>query len=266
MSSDSSSSHRVFIDDADTSKIQYQTIRLGPYRGKGFAPYSGVSTDDKAGPIYDGTLSTTVVEDVSAAVTFTGTRVSVYGSLRPPLQTDVPLPLTKYSIPEWDYGGVPAMVPYQAPNVTAPQNDVNFFTSDILPYGTYTLTINVTTASPSAPFYLDYIAVEVPGPAPSAFMFSSCKQSIASSITARLPVEEIIRQHHRSIGPIIGGVLPGVLGVLVAFMVFFCYMKQKRRMMLPEYDEGKCTAAEQKDLTTTPPFPGNTSTPPAKLR
>ena len=76
MSSGSTSSHRVFIDDADTSKIQYQTIQLGPYRGKGFAPYSRVSTDDKAGPIYYGTLSTTVVGDVSAAVTFTGAYAS----------------------------------------------------------------------------------------------------------------------------------------------------------------------------------------------
>ena len=268
MSSGSTSSHRVFIDDADTSKIQYRTIQLGPYRGKGFTPYSRVSTDDKAGPIYDGTLSTTVVGDVSAAVTFTdtppshmerdssddfdvGTRVAVYGSLRPPLQTDVPPPLTKYSIPEWDYGGVPAMIQYQAPNVTAHQNDVNFFTSDVLPYGTYTLTINVTTASPGAPFYLDYIAVEVPGPAPCSSMFSSFEQSTASSIAARLPIE-IIPQHHRSIGAIVGRVLPGVLGVLVAFIVFFCYMKQKRRMTPPEshYDYGMCTAAERKGIST----------------
>ena len=68
-----SSFHTIFIDDADTSKIQYLTIQLGPYRGKGFIAYSGASNDDKAGAIYDGTLSVTVVQDVSAAVTFTGT-------------------------------------------------------------------------------------------------------------------------------------------------------------------------------------------------
>ncbi|PIL25856.1 hypothetical protein GSI_11609 [Ganoderma sinense ZZ0214-1] len=248
--SSSSSSHTIFIDDADTSRIQYQTIQLGPYRGKGFTPYSGVSTDDKAGPIYDGTLSATVVEDVSAAVTFSGTRVSVYGSLRPSLQTDVPPPLTKYSIPEWDYGGVPAMIPYQAPNVTSPQNDINFFTSDILPYGTYTLTINVTTASSDAPFYLDYIAVEVPGSAPSSSTPSSSNslQSTASSTSTHLPIQAFTPQDRPPIGPIVGGCLAGVLGVLVAFAVFFCYFKQKHRMMPPEYNYGNCTMA-QKDAT-----------------
>ncbi|KAI1790537.1 hypothetical protein LXA43DRAFT_1062003 [Ganoderma leucocontextum] len=242
--SSNSSSHTIFIDDADTSKIQYQTIQLGPYRGKGFTPYSGVSTDDRAGPIYDGTLSVTVVEDVSAAVIFTGTRVSVHGSLRPSLQTDIPLPLTKYSIPEWDYGGVPAMVPYQAPNVTTPQNDVNFFTSDVLPLGTYILTINVTAANPNAPFYLDYIAVEVPGPAPSSALSWSL-QSTASSTPTYLPASAFIPQSHRPIGAIVGGVLAGVLGLVGAFFLFFCYFKQKRRMMPPEYNYGKCTMAQQ---------------------
>ena len=181
-----------------------------------------------------------------------GTRVAVYGSLRSPLQTDAPLPLTKYSIPEWDYGGVPAMIPYQAPNVTAPQNDVNFFTSDILPYGTYTLTINVTTASSGAPFYLDYIAVEVPGPAPSSSTPSSSLQTSASSTPTHLPAEGLIPQHHRPIGAIVGGVLAGVLGIVGAFFVFFCYMRQKRRtMMPPEYDYGHCTVA-QKGISSPP--------------
>ncbi|PIL25855.1 hypothetical protein GSI_11608 [Ganoderma sinense ZZ0214-1] len=240
MPSNPSSSHMIFIDDADTSRIQYQTIQLGPYRGKGFTPYSGLGIDDKAGPIHDRTLSATVVGDVSAAVTFTGTRVSVYGSLRPPLQTDVPLPLTKYSILEWDYGGVPAMVPYRAPNVTAPQNNVNFFTSDILPYGTYTLTINVTTANPDAPFYLDYIAVEVPGPALSSSTPLSSLSSTAFSTSTHLPIEAFIL-HHRLASAFVGG----VLGVLVAFVVFFCYFKQKHRMVPTEYNCDKCTAGRK---------------------
>ncbi|RDX47662.1 hypothetical protein OH76DRAFT_1405728 [Lentinus brumalis] len=155
------SSHTVYIDDADKSKIHYRTIELGPYRGRGFQPL-----DNQGDGVYDGTLSVTDVEDVSAVVTFTGTRVSVYGSLRAALSSDVPSPLTKYSIPEWDYGGIPAMTPYQAPSVTEPRDKVNFFTSDVLPLGTYSLWINVTTASPDAPFYLDYIAVVVPGAAP----------------------------------------------------------------------------------------------------
>ncbi|KAI0698215.1 hypothetical protein C8T65DRAFT_832288 [Cerioporus squamosus] len=169
------SAHTVYIDDADKSKIQYTTIELGPYRGRGFQPL-----DNQGEGVYDGTLSVTDVEDVSAVVTFTGTRVSVYGSLRAALAPDVPSPLTKYSIPEWDYGGVSAITPYQAPSVTEPQNNVNFFTSDALPLGTYSLWINVTSASSDAPFYLDYIAVEVPGAPPA----SSSSQPAPSTSTA----------------------------------------------------------------------------------
>lgn len=60
-------SHIVYIDDTDKSKIQYTIIELGPYRGRGFQ-----SLTNQGGGIYDGTLSVTNVEDVSAVVTFTG--------------------------------------------------------------------------------------------------------------------------------------------------------------------------------------------------
>lgn len=106
----------------------------------------------------------------------------MYGSLRETLAPDVPSPLTKYSIPEWDYGGIPAMTPYQAPSVTEPQDNVNFFTSDVLPLGTYSLWINVTTASPDAPFYLDYIAVETPGAA-SVPVSSHTSRTTSTTVT-----------------------------------------------------------------------------------
>ena len=61
------SSHTVYVDDADKAQIQYTTIELGPYRGRGFQPLTS-----QGGDVYDGTLSVTDVEDVSAVVTFTG--------------------------------------------------------------------------------------------------------------------------------------------------------------------------------------------------
>ncbi len=65
------SSHTVYIDDADKSKIHYRTIELGPYRGRGFQPL-----DNQGDGVYDGTLSVTDVEDVSAVVTFTGVPIT----------------------------------------------------------------------------------------------------------------------------------------------------------------------------------------------
>ena len=137
------------------------------------------------------------------------------------------------------------MIPYQAPNVTAPQNDVNFFTSDVLPFGTYTLTINVTTASPSAPFYLDYVAVEVPGPAPSAALLSASTQSTACSILTHLPVTAFVPPSHRPFGATVCGAFAGLLGIVGALlMCHFYYFKQKRRIMLPEHN-GKYDTAEK---------------------
>ncbi|OSD06679.1 hypothetical protein PYCCODRAFT_1422858 [Trametes coccinea BRFM310] len=162
------SSHTVIVDDSDTSRINYVDISLGPYRGQGWTTRSGSSLDPKEGPIYDSTLHLTGIEDVSLEFPFKGTRVSVYGSVWPPSASWAPLTISAYSVVGWDYGGHLSMQPYQAPNISEPVNNVNFFTSDDMPYDSYTLVINVTSASASSPYYLDYIAVEVPGPAPSS--------------------------------------------------------------------------------------------------
>ncbi|KAI9058745.1 hypothetical protein FKP32DRAFT_1597069 [Trametes sanguinea] len=171
------SSHTVIVDDSDTSRINYVNIFLGPYRGQGWTTRSGSSLDPKEGPIYDSTLHVTGIEDVSLEFPFQGTRVSVYGSVWPPSASWAPPTISAYSVVGWDYGGHLSMQPYQAPNITEPVNNVNFFTSDDMPYDSYTLVINVTSASTSSPYYLDYIAVEVPGPAPS----SSAEPSTSSS-------------------------------------------------------------------------------------
>ncbi|KAH9894041.1 hypothetical protein C8Q73DRAFT_790619 [Cubamyces lactineus] len=175
------SSHTVIYDDSDTASIDYVNIWLGPYRGRGWSTKTGPSLDDKnEGPIYNSTLHVATVEDTSVQFPFKGTRVAVYGSIWPPTATYAPLTLSAYSVLGWDYEDKPAMIPFQAPNLTSPKNDVNFFTSDEMPYGEYVLTINITSASEDSPYYLDYITVDVPGPGPSSSSTGSAAQQGAT--------------------------------------------------------------------------------------
>ncbi|KAI0331348.1 hypothetical protein GY45DRAFT_630930 [Cubamyces sp. BRFM 1775] len=163
------SSHTVVYDDSDTASIDYVNIWLGPYRGRGWSTKTGPSLDDQnEGPIYNSTLHVATVEDTSVQFPFKGTRVAVYGSIWPPTATYAPLTLSAYSVLGWDYEDKPAMIPFQAPNLTSPKNNVNFFTSDEVPLGEYVLTINITRTSEDSPYYLDYITVDVPGPGPSS--------------------------------------------------------------------------------------------------
>ncbi|KAJ8474846.1 hypothetical protein ONZ51_g6939 [Trametes cubensis] len=183
------SSHTVVYDDSDTTSIKYVNIWLGPYRGRGWSTKTGPSLDDKnEGPIYNSTLHVATVEDTSVQFPFKGTRVAVYGSIWPPTATYAPLTLSAYSVLGWDYEDKPAMIPFQAPNLTSPKNDVNFFTSDEMPFGEYVLTINITRASEDSPYYLDYITVDVPGLGlSSSSTTSSAMQESATSYASPNP-------------------------------------------------------------------------------
>ncbi|KAI0331342.1 hypothetical protein GY45DRAFT_1370005 [Cubamyces sp. BRFM 1775] len=177
------------------------------------------------------------LEDISVEFLFNGTRISVFGTIRPPTASYAPLPVTKYSLIGWDWGGIPAMNPYQAPNVTMPQNNVNFWSSQEMPYKEYILTINVTTATANMPFCLDCVTIEVPGLDPSA----NTTSSTATSTTRRR------RWSHGStapVGAIVGASIGGI--ALIAAALFVLLRWYRRRVSVPPaYDYGPLAAAQQ---------------------
>lgn len=101
------------------------------------------------------------------------------------LKDFAPLTTTTYSLIGFNLEGIPANVPFKASNVTNPINNVLFFTqSGMTTDLNYTLTINVTASSQDMPFYLDYIALELPGPDPNAPASTSSSSSSSTSSSA----------------------------------------------------------------------------------
>ncbi|KAI8996322.1 hypothetical protein BD414DRAFT_477546 [Trametes punicea] len=238
----SSQSHIVQVDASDTTRFTYI--------GKGWETLSGPSVDpDKEGPIYNNTLQVAPLEDISVAFPFNGTKISVYGTIRPPTASDAPLPISKYSVIGWDYAGIPSDQPYQAPNVSQPVNDVNFWSSQEMPYHQYILTINITSATANMPYYLDYVAIEVPGPGPSSTPPTSAASSAASTsafaasqtasnstIGAPMTTAGTSDKSSVPIGAIIGASIGGSLVAASAIAVLL--YRYKRRRMPPNYDHG----------------------------
>ncbi|KAH9931604.1 uncharacterized protein BXZ73DRAFT_101517 [Epithele typhae] len=78
-----------------------------------------------------------------------GTQVTVYGAVIPWISG--PLAAAKYTV-----DGANQNV-FSIPNATVSQIDIVFYQSPTLAYGTHTLTVNVTDASSTVPYLLDYL-------------------------------------------------------------------------------------------------------------
>ncbi len=147
------------------------------------------------------------------------------------------------------------MQPFQAPNLTSPKNNVNFFTSNDMPYASYVLTINITTASENSPYYLDYIAVQVPGPAAS----SSSTPSSATSEPAVTPSSSspsslqistggvtvlpslpgfVSTKPSLPVGAIVGATIGGVIVMSVMVITIICAGMRRHRRGSFEFDYG----------------------------
>lgn len=99
---------------------------------------------------FNSTTSWTATEGATAIVNFTGTTISVYGTIAGGLRARAPR--SSYSID----GGTP--VEYEAELTRAVQYNVQFFQSPTLSEGTHTLTIT-NTGDDSAQFFLDMFMV-----------------------------------------------------------------------------------------------------------
>ncbi|KAI0633028.1 hypothetical protein C8Q77DRAFT_1158464 [Trametes polyzona] len=231
------SSHTVVIDDSDADAIHY--VNTGS--GLGWSPYTGTSLDeDTEGPIHNSTLHVATAAVTSVELAFQGTRVAVYGSVWPPTTTYVPLTVSRYTIFTADPLANISMGLFQAPNFTVPKNGLNLFTSDEMAYGSYVLTVNVTRTSIDSPYYLDYIAIEAPGPTPPTTTTSAMMSQILSSGSPDSAETSIYPSAQSGaspppIGAIIGAAIGGAsLVCIVAFV--FLYTRRRRRPPVYDYD------------------------------
>ncbi|KAI0821944.1 hypothetical protein BC628DRAFT_1422338 [Trametes gibbosa] len=250
-------SHFVKIDNTDPRLVYLAVQQFGPFHGRGWSSAIGASDDAATqGPIFNNTLQVGPLLDISVAFTFEGIGVAVYGSVRPPLTYFAPLPESAYSLIGWDYAGIPAMERYKASNVTSPINNVHFWSKSGIPLKNYTLTINVTAATSDMPYYLDYIAIELPGPDPSVGSSTAASApsstsstptgtsdtlSVSASSTSGVPAPDtsVGQASNRSVhkGAIIGGTIGGVAVLALAILALLFWYKRRPKPS-PEYGYG----------------------------
>ncbi|KAI0659601.1 hypothetical protein C8Q70DRAFT_120644 [Cubamyces menziesii] len=231
------SSHTTLVDDSDTDSIQYSDTHS-------WSAYTGTSLDQVVeGSIHNSTLhvATASGSSITFSRSFNGISVAVFGSVWPPAATYVPLTTSEYTLFRLNPRTNVSAGSFLAPNLTIPKNNFNFYSSGNIPYDAYLLTINVTQTSIDSPYYLDYIAVEAPGPAPSTTSMKTARSSATTGVTSTpsashgpvLPVGAII-------GIAIGSVC--AIALALALVVFVC---MRRRPPPSEFNYG---SVGQRDL------------------
>ncbi|KAI0693084.1 hypothetical protein C8T65DRAFT_730381 [Cerioporus squamosus] len=231
-------------------------------------PREGLQPLDNQGEgVYDGTLSVTDVEDVSAVVTFTGTRVSVYGSLRAALAPDVPSPLTKYSIPEWDYGGVSAITPYQAPSTWSSTCIVEFAASALYFHVGHAPSDDLAS---SKNHYCDGSASAIFPSKGRSNIQSACHivpgKSVRETVNILIHISSCVcpcqrgdtsgldRDNHIVACAMVGAAVGGALLLLVALLALYTCIRRRRYAIPAEYDYGEGTVAQKDPEPHITPF------------
>ncbi|OJT05341.1 hypothetical protein TRAPUB_3782 [Trametes pubescens] len=205
----------VSVDSANTTAIEYDSY--GP------APWQLIQTGNNGG-VFGQTL--TRVEGTGGVVfRFHGTQVQVFGSITPP--TDAGATATSsYTI---DGGQTAAFSSASVELALVSEQDGQlFFDSGTLSDGDHVLVINVTLASTSEPYLLDFIKYA----ATTATATSSSTTSAAATTSASASATASVGpSHSKNIGPIVGGVVGGVLGFAlllgVGLYFFFRYFRHR---------------------------------------
>lgn len=164
----------------------------------------------------------------------TGSNIFVFGSVVDPGSSSPPVSM--YSVD----GGSPTT--FTAPQTTGRQDVVQFFRSSNMPLTNHTLTINITNASPGAPYYLDYLQFNIDVlPLSSSVAPTSSASATSSSLSSSPPADSTTASASPSAttsaaaetkqtaatGAIVGGV---VGGLAVLFMIIGAlYWRRNRR-------------------------------------
>ncbi|KAI0665678.1 hypothetical protein C8Q78DRAFT_1063539 [Trametes maxima] len=211
----------ITVDNLDFNQITYST---SPDENLDWIPYQPPNDPD----VWNALVERAAAPGLSATFSFTGSQVSVVGRVEPAKNGALP-PLSLYSV------GSTHLQAYIADNVSAPVDGVAFFNSSVMPYGAYTLVINVSRASMDAPFFLDYIRYNTtdPAAAPGTSTATATGASGSSSTSEATPTGGVVEQAKAShsgtpVGPIVGGVVGGVV-VLAAALFALLYFRARRR-------------------------------------
>ncbi|KAJ3002200.1 hypothetical protein NUW54_g5975 [Trametes sanguinea] len=188
-----SSDQLVTVDDSDTQSIRYSSPAT---IGEIWNPLQPPNDPN----VWAGTLMEADAAGLSAVFSFKGSQVFVYGRLQPPQNGSEP-PLSLYSVGDNKFQAFPA------PSVDNVADNVSFFNSSVMPYGEYTLVINITRASRDSPYYLDYIRYNItdPNAQPSQTSSSSTSSSPAAAASSTSAAAATKGSSSTPIGPIVGG-------------------------------------------------------------
>ncbi|KAI8974011.1 hypothetical protein BD414DRAFT_447774 [Trametes punicea] len=209
------SSNLVTVDDSDTASINY----LAAANGDDWIPILPPNNPN----VWDGDLTEAASVGLSAIFTFTGSQVFVYGRIQPPQNGDDP-PLSLYSV-----GDITNQA-FVAPTVNATMDNVSFFNSTVMPYGRYTLTINVVRASSNSPYLLDYIQYNITDPNASSPSAGSTAASSSGAAVGPTSAHAAIKSSSSPpVGPIVGGVVAAVVVIAAAVIALLCCCMRKRR-------------------------------------
>ncbi|CDO77028.1 hypothetical protein BN946_scf184403.g3 [Trametes cinnabarina] len=209
------SSDLVTVDNTDVNNIRYDNPANGSF-------WDSVSPPNDPN-IWGGTLMEADAAGLSAVFRFKGSQVSVVGRVEPPKNGEQP-PVSLYSVGDTKFQAFPA------PTVSSPTDNVSFFNSSVMPYGEYTLIINVTLASSNSPYFLDYIRYNITDPSaqpPATSASATSTSSGAATSSASSPSKG--SSSSTPIGPIVGGVVAGVAVIAAAIIAFLCCRMRRRR-------------------------------------
>ncbi|KAI0831300.1 hypothetical protein BC628DRAFT_1415820 [Trametes gibbosa] len=248
--------HFGFADSADTQLIQFIEPSPAPSGGPAwFFNQSGTLL----GAVYKSTLTGCNASGASVVFKFNGSNISVFGSVVDSQGGDPPA-----SVFRVDEG---SPTTFTATQTVGRSDDVLFFSSPPLPLGNHTLTINITHASASAPFYLDYMQYSIdvlqtgtsstlsPSMVISATESSSGMSSLAATPgSSASATAGSTPKPHAPTGAIVGGVVGGF--ALIGFIIAALHWQHNRRPS-GEYRYG--TKAHQDTPPTIIPFVNDTS-------
>ncbi|KAI0780945.1 hypothetical protein BD413DRAFT_501251 [Trametes elegans] len=204
------------IDSADRSAIHY--LEPSPPLPSGSAWFYNES-GSLTGAVLDSTLSGCNARGASIVFKFNGSSVYAYGSVVDS-KGDNP-PVSAYSVD----GNSP--ISFTAPTVSGRRDAVRFFSSGALPLGNHTLTVNISSASPLAPYYLDYFQYTTE-PIPSASPVHSPDASASVSGVSTPPTVGYTPLNHSSnVGAIVGGVIGGL--AFLSLVIGLLYWRRVKR-------------------------------------